>query len=156
VASQPRSQRRRAVLVVTDNVGGPSRLDQDALVERLWEADATVNGLIVRPEDWRRREALRWGMSPLGASLSKAMATHMDTVADKTGGALIKAENPGADFANLMERIRRRYSLYYPMPESQPGDRRTVRVELSKEDQARFKNARVRARKGYVVPTASH
>jgi len=152
VAMQPRSQRRRAVLVVTDNEGNPSRLNQDAIIERLWEADASINGLIVRPAGWQRRQVLRWALSPHGMALGKAMATHMDTITDKTGGALVKAEDPGTDFANLMERIRRRYSVYYLMPESQPGDRRNVRIELTEEARKNHKSARVRARKGYVVP----
>lgn len=155
LAERPRSQRRRAVLVVTDNEGSPSFVSVRKLVERLWETDASVSGLLVRPRNWKRRETLRWILSPQGTAMGKAMATHMNSIADQTGGAMVKAEDPGGEFAKLMERIRRRYSIYYAMPVAGAGVRRSVRVELSEEGRKKFPGARVRARKGYVTPRQS-
>jgi len=51
--------------------------------------------------------------------------------------------------AEMMRRIRSRYSLYYPMPEGKPGSWRSIRAELTHDAQERFPGARVFARRGY-------
>ena len=73
-------------------------------------------------------------------------------IAEKTGGDVIPAGDPGNAFQEAMRRIRSRYSLYYALPESTPGEARTVRVELTPEALKGLPKARVRARTGYVVP----
>ena len=44
------------------------------------------------------------------------------------------------------------YGLYYALPESKPGEARTIRVELTPEALKGLPKARVRARTGYLVP----
>lgn len=141
--------RRRTMIVITDNEGQRTRRE-DALVRELWEADITLCGLLVGGYSRRLRVA-RGVMSPGSIPLEMALRVGIDGLAEKTGGELVAGENSHA-FANLMRRLRQRYALYYPMPSGTPGEQRQVRVELSGAARARFPQARVRCRKGYVVP----
>ena len=74
------------------------------------------------------------------------------TITEKTGGDFIHSGDPGSDFQESMRRIRSRYSIYYGMPQSKPGARRSLHVELSAEAARRNPKARVRARTGYLTP----
>jgi VWFA-related protein len=146
--SQPGEHRRRAVLILTDNYGQRSRR-ASTVVHRLWEADASLSGLIIRSGADVAINTTRMVMNPaLGLLLSEGMGG----VAEQTGGDTLKADQPGDAFREMMQRIRRRYSLYYAMPAGKPGQARQVKVELTVEARGRAPNARVRARKGYVTP----
>lgn len=144
---EPRTQRRRAVLILTDNYGQRSRR-ASTVVHRLWEADAVLSGLIIRGAG---ETAVRTAMlvsSPLTMLIQEGMAG----VAEKTGGDTIKADDAGDALRNSMRRIRLRYSLYYAMPPANPGEQRQIKVELSPDALSRYPGARVRARQGYIVP----
>ncbi|HUI56523.1 MAG TPA: VWA domain-containing protein [Bryobacteraceae bacterium] len=144
---EPHGQRRRAVLIITDNIGMRTRREQ-SVVEEFWESDAILSGLIVRNP---RFEALRTASVILGPQ-NLALQAGMKGIAQKTGGDAITANEPGTAFRDAMRRIRTRYSLYYALPAGKPGTLRTIRVELSPEAAKRFPKARVRARTGYVMP----
>lgn len=144
---EPRSARRRAVLILTDDYGQRSRR-VSTVVHHLWEADALLSGLIIRsPGETAVRTAMLVS-SPLTVFIQEGMAS----VAEKTGGDTIKADDPDDALRAAMRRIRLRYSLYYGMPEGKPGEQRQVKVELSPDAVTRYPAARVRARKGYIVP----
>jgi len=143
---QPRNERRRAVLILTDNYGQRSRKGS-TVIHRLWEADASLSGLIIRGAAEQAVNTVAMAMNPLLLALREGM----EGVADKTGGDTLKAGNAGEDFREMMRRIRQRYSLYYAMPQGRPGEPRMVRVELSSEALSRYPNGRVRAPKGYVM-----
>ncbi len=143
---QPRTQRRRAVLILTDNFGQRSRRGS-TVVHHLWEADALLSGLIIRGFGDGVAATIRV-VDPMVAIMSEGM----EGVAEKTGGDTLKAGDPGEDFRELMRRIRLRYSLYYAMPPGKPGEQRRVSVELSGEALGRYPGGRVRARKGYLRP----
>lgn len=140
---EKRTGRRRAVLVITDDVGMRTRREE-SVVRDFWEADALLSGLLVR----NPVQVALMATSPL----TLAMSAGMKGIAAKTGGDTVHSDDPGAGFQEAMRRIRTRYSLYYPMPEGKPGTRRSVRVELAPAAAARFPKAKVRARMGYVVP----
>jgi VWFA-related protein len=134
-----RSQRRRAILVITDNIGGHKR-SEAAVVSNLWEADAVLSGIVVPPR------------KPLGAVIvpfSEKMFAGIDGIAQKTGGDALRSGTPGAGFSQMMHRIRSRYSLYYRMPDGRPGSVRSIHVELASDAKARFPGAHVSARRGY-------
>jgi hypothetical protein len=78
----------------------------------------------------------------------------MKGIAEKTGGDAITSEDAATAFQESMRRIRTRYSLYYEQPEAKPGSRRSIRVELAGERAKLQPKARVRARRGYIVPKA--
>jgi VWFA-related protein len=140
-----RTQRRRVVLIITDNLGTRTRSEM-SVIRNMWEADALLSGLVI-PDHWFPvRKAIVAVMAPY-ALLNSGKG--MDNIAEKTGGDTIRTDDPGAMFPEMMRRIRNRYSLYYPMPEGKPGEWRSIRAELTPETQQRFPGARVVARRGY-------
>lgn len=143
---EPRNERRRAVLILTDNFGQRSRRGS-TVVHHLWEADALLSGLVIRSGADAFTMAIR-----IADPLAAAMSEGMEGVAEKTGGDTLKASDAAGSFREMMRRIRQRYSLYYTMPEDKPGEQRQVRIELSSEALARNPGSRVRARKGYLMP----
>ena len=144
---EKRTRRRRAVLIVTDNIGVRTRREA-TVVRDYWEADALLTGLIVRNPKF---EALRGAAIVLGPQ-NLLMQAGMKGIAQKTGGDFIRSEDPATGFQEAMHRIRSRYSLYYALPQAKAGTTRTVHIELTPEAARRFPKARVRARTGYTVP----
>jgi hypothetical protein len=55
----------------------------------------------------------------------------------------------------MIHRLRRRYTLAYAMPDAAPGQRRTIQVELAGDAARRYRQPRIRARTGYIVPAAT-
>ena len=140
---EPKTERRRAVLIVTDNMGQRTRRES-GVVDDFWESDALLSGLIVSNPVF---QAMR-----LVSPMLLAMQAGMKGIAEKTGGDSIGSSDPGAAFPEAMRRIRTRYSLYYALPESKPGTTRAIHVDLTADALTRFPKAHVRARTGYVVP----
>jgi VWFA-related protein len=129
--------RRRAILIVTDNQG-QSSMREKSVVDRLWEADVVLCGLIVKSQ-----QELIFG---LGSS------EDMLGAAEKTGGEVVNADDPAESFREMLRRMRKRYSLYYAMPAGKPGAVRRVSVELSAAAKDKYPKAEVLARKGYLIP----
>ena len=144
---ESRSERRRAVLIVTDNIGMRTRREE-TVVRDFWEADALLSGLIIPGGAFQKVHSVTAVMAPQTFLLEAGMKR----IAEKTGGDAIRSDDPGRSFQDMMHRIRSRYSLYYAMPPGKSGAARTIRVELSEEGKLRFHNAIVRARRGYRVP----
>ena len=145
---EERTDSRRAVLIITDNHGQPSG-HRNTVVRDLWEADALLCGLELRAAGETAILGVRSVISPGAAFMNME---NMTSVVEETGGDLIKGRDPGPDFEEMISRLRLRYMLVYALPKGKPGERRTIKVELS--DDARQKNpkARVRARDGYYLP----
>lgn len=141
---QPLSDRRRAVLVVTDNLGSGR---ESRALRNLWEADAVAAGLVVR-------NAAMSVTFRIVRPLSMVMGG-MSGIAERTGGDMLNADDAGAGFREMIQRLRLRYSLHYAMPQAKPGEERKIRVELSKEAAQRYPGAKIRARSGYIVPPSS-
>jgi Mg-chelatase subunit ChlD len=133
LAKEPSSERRRAVLVVTDNQGEKGVSD-DEVTERLWKTDTVLCGLMLESTDTRKN---RPGVSK---------------PASRSGCEMREALNPARDFAEMMKRLRNRYVVYYTMPEGKPGEQREIEVELTKAARTRVGEARILARKGYLLP----
>lgn len=163
------ADRRRAIVVITDNKGQRTRSD-DSVIRLLWEADATASGLIVdSPEllsggggpistgpislPWPRRRTggVNWPPIGGGGPIISLMAT-MNKVAEESGGDIVSTNTPGQAFAELIERLRGRYNIFYSMPEGTAGERRQVRVELAGQARSKYPGVQIRARKGYVIP----
>jgi hypothetical protein len=131
---EPRTHRKRAVLIVTDKTGSPEPNEMSA-VRDLWNSDAVLSELIIdRPRP------------------TKALQNGENGIVDKTGGATIVAGDPGDAFRDSVHYLRSGYTLYYGLPEASPGSERKLQVELTPEAIKRFPNVRIRARSGYIVP----
>jgi hypothetical protein len=126
--SEPKTRRKRAVLVITDKPG--SREPNEAtVVHDLWNADAVLSELIL-------------DRNQSGAS----------GIVDMTGGVTIVAVNPGEAFRDSVHYLRSGYSMYYALPAASPGAERKLQAELTPEAAKRLPNVRIRARSGYIVP----
>lgn len=129
---EEKTGRRRAILVITDDIGRPA--NEMTVVRNLWEADAVVSALVVSS---KRSKPPRNGT--------------VDPIAEKSGGDTVKALDPGTAFVEMIQRIRSRYSLYYATPEGQPGTLHSIRVELASSAQAKNPGARISARRSYQL-----
>jgi len=145
-----RNGRRRAVLIITDNIGMRTRREQ-TVVRDFWEADAILSGLIIANPTYKAFQTVGTIMGPQNLLLLAGMKG----IAAKTGGDAVRANDPASAFQEAMRRIRTRYALYYKPPEAQPGTGRKIRVQLSPEAANLHPGTRIRARTGYVVPVAS-
>lgn len=136
LARESSGERRRAVLVITDNKGekGP---DDDEVIERLWKTDTVLCGLVLETDESGRK---RPGVEKPAAS---------------SGCELREALNPQRDFEEMMRRLRNRYVIYYSMPEGRPGEKREIEVELTKAARGRVGETRILARRGYLLPGGS-
>lgn len=132
--------RRHAILIFTDNEGQCSAREK-TVVDRLWQSDVLVCGLIVPTAP-----LIRSGFPTLGA------CEDMLGVAEKTGGETVNANDPGHAFREMIQRMRKRYSIYYGMPAAKAGAQRKVTVELTDAAKTRYPEAAVLARKGYLIP----
>lgn len=139
-----RTERRRAILIVTDNLGQRTRRES-TVIRELWEADALLTALVVRG-------GVTATLRTVHAYLHPVLMVGVRGIADKTGGDFLPANDPAAEFPESMRRIRSRYSLYYAMPHAKAGSHRTVRVELAGDAAKKYPKARVRARMGYFTP----
>jgi len=139
-AGQSGSERRRAVLAFTDDEGYGFK-SQKSVTRDLWEADAILSGLIIATPSIIQVP----GPHITGGD------DYIEDVAAQTGGDVVRANPPGPAFRQMLLRMRKRYSLYYPMPAGKPGQVRRVTVELSPDMKKRHPDAVVLARKGYVM-----
>lgn len=130
---EPKTQRRRAVLAITDRSGSSSYAAQSA-VRDLWQSDAVFSELEI-------------GRSASMQVLERAG----DVIAARTGGATVVAGDPGQAFRQALRLLRRRYTLYYASPGGQAGSERSLEVRLSAEAEKRFPGSHVRTRTGYTV-----
>jgi Ca-activated chloride channel family protein len=137
-------QCRRAVLVLTDNVGILGR-SEGSVVNTLREADALLSGLIVSN---RLANISALGLLfPFGVKRPGGI----EGIVEKTGGDVIYSDDLTTAFPEMIHRLRSRYSLYYRIPGNQVGRERMLRVELSTEAMTRFPGTHVRAPKTYRV-----
>lgn len=144
---EPRTERRRAILIVTDNMGQRTRRES-TVIRELWEADALLTALVVSGGPMQTMYRINTILNP------SLIALHVGVrgIAAKTGGDFLPSGDPAAGFQESMRRIRNRYSLFYAMPEAKPNTRRLVKVELARETARKHAKAKIRARTGYFTP----
>ena len=123
---------RRAILILTDNMQQTSV--PDSLVdEQLAEAGAVLDGLLVR------------GPIPM------PHLTHPGILgfARNTGGEVIEGNQPAARLAEMIRRIKARYSIHFRPVETESVQARRIHVDLSGDARRRYPHAVVRARRVY-------
>jgi len=129
----------------------------------LWNADTILSGVVI-PTSWTR---LIYDENPyhiFGMMNNPALFPrfdYVDDVAAQTGGEMIYVEDAGpmrqtrqpyVSIRLAIERMRRRYKLYYDLPEAKPGQRRRVQIELSPPARRLHPEARIIVRTGYTFP----
>ncbi len=122
---------RRAIVMMSDNRGYQNVSDQEVRNE-LWANNVVFNLMLFRG----------------GPSRGKADTREF---AKATGGEVLPYRTTGVPLAELFQRIRQRYYLLYAAPEGKPGEYHQIRVELSDEAKKLHRDAKVRARTGYVA-----
>lgn len=137
---------RRAILIVTDNLGMNYQLPDNTVIQALLRADTTLNGIVVgrdiRPRPYQR------GDDP---DMTPADVHHL---AEETGGDVIRADETPDAFHEMVERIRWRYTLAYHAPGGGNGSFRHIHVDLTADARRRYPNAVIYARSGYYVSNA--
>ena len=138
----PTGNRRRAIVIVTDDKGAPTRLDvvRDTIHD-LWDADAVVLCVMVNSG----ANVVWIGPPYRGARYA----------AEKTGGDTLATQDAGEGLREMIHRLRSRYSLYYALPKGAPGAEKKIKVQLTPEAAKSYPGADVRARTGYLVPGTS-
>lgn len=143
-----KSQSRRAVIVITDDQGVRTRRES-TVANRLWEADASLNGLIVSSG---MQNFWKWYGRIAAPHVELTMKQGIGGVAEKTGGLLIRSGDAATRFPELLRHLRARPTLFYEMPAAPPGQQRKIRLEFTGEGRRAYPNVKLYARTGYRVP----
>jgi VWFA-related protein len=89
---------------------------------------------------------------PGGGGGSHTSSAGTAEIARDSGGDSMSVNDASA-LEDTLERLRRRYTLYFSLPEGvQPGQERNIEVDLSPEARRRFSDAEVRYRRAYMSP----
>jgi VWFA-related protein len=82
-------------------------------------------------------------------------SAHTSEIARDSGGDSMSVNDASA-LDDTLERLRRRYTLYFNLPEGvQPGQERNIEVDLAPDTRRRFPNADVRYRRAYMSPSGN-
>jgi len=103
-----------------------------------------LGGIIFGPRTGGNRYPGGGGM---GGSRTKSAGTA--EIARDSGGDSMSVNDASA-LEDTLERLRRRYTLYFSLPEGvQPGQERNIEVDLAPEARRRFSDAEVRYRRTF-------
>ncbi len=136
---------RRAVLILTDNLGLNYKNPDAPVIAGLNSADAVLNAIVVGKG--KRPEAVS------GNTYQNPDYTSPDVfgISEATGGEAVKVDRAGQAFSRMIERIRTRYALHYNKPESARAGLRKVEVMLAPAARQRYPQAHLRYRQSYRV-----
>jgi VWFA-related protein len=156
--------RRRAIIVITDDIERGSKIKVDPLIEVLLEADATLNEIItafpggsrqIRTAGlppWKGPLGIpdvthRIGSQPMGASLRPAVQA--------TGGEAVPGDLFRGRFPELIRRIRLRYLLGFYAEPATAREFHNIEVQLAPQAKTQYPSALIRARRGYYSEPVS-
>jgi VWFA-related protein len=145
--------RRRAIVVITDNLGFSYDAPKKSVVAQLYRANTVVYGLVIPTE--MSKVIHKYANSRKHPQPKDGFEVNdVFDLAKQTGGEAEYAEHPNEVFSEMLGQIRSRYVLTYHAPQAAPGTLREIRVTLSKEARKRYRKAVVSARAGYYVALA--
>jgi VWFA-related protein len=136
---------RKALLVLTDNMGLNYKSPDQPVIEALHASSAVMNAIVVGKGQRPVKDLSGRKLNP------DFTVPDVFTISEQTGGEAVKADAAGEAFSRMIERIRTRYSIHYNMPDSTRAGFRNIEVELTPSAKLRYPRAEVRARKGYRV-----
>jgi VWFA-related protein len=123
--------------VVSTATGAPVPLPDDIA------AMMAARGIAIDPS------AIRVGPRGTSAAEHARGKLYLEKLAENTGGRIFEAtdiKNLEVSFAGVAEELRRQYSIgYYPEETGKPGERRSVRIKVTRP------NTAVRAKSGYII-----
>ena len=134
---------RRAVLIVTDNLGMNIRNPDEKVIESLLATNCVLNAIVVG--DKFQPDATK----PRPTSKPDETLPNVYYIAQETGGEAVQVQDASSAFPSMVERIRLRYSLQYKTPPGVAGTFRRVRVDLTAAARMRYPDAKLRYRRGY-------
>jgi len=154
---------RKAVVIFTDGVDTTSRrADYASTVTAVEEVDALFYPIRYNTQKANTDAvAQTYGIQlpagmlvQLGRGQSDAEyqkgKTYLETLATNSGGRIFEADtipNLETAFAGVAEELRRQYSIgYYATEDGKPGDRKKIKIEVSRPPRAV-----IRAKSNYVV-----
>ncbi len=95
------------------------------------------------------------GRYPGGGGGSHTKSAGTAEIARDSGGDSMSVNDASA-LEDTLERLRRRYTLYFSLPEGvQPGQERNIEVDLAPETRRRFSDAEVRYRRAFMSPAGN-
>jgi VWFA-related protein len=173
IAENARRDARRAIVIVTDDQTERSR-NEAAVLRALTRADSVLSALIA-PDALhtgagsQRRSAyddnlqrdpfgdlIRPGFGAYPMRGPRTQSAGTSQIASQSGGDSMAVDQAAA-FEDTLARIRERYALYFYLPDGmQPGEARSVEVELSDAAHQRYPRAEVRYRRSYLAPNNSN
>ena len=123
---------RRGILILTDNMQD-TRIPDSLVDEQLSESGAVLDGLLLR------------------GPIAMPRVTHPGILgfARNSGGEVIEGNHPAARLAEMIRRIKFRYSLHFRPAEVTSARPRRIRIDLTADARRRYPNAVVRARRLY-------
>jgi hypothetical protein len=134
---------RRAILILTDNLGVNIRNPDDKVLARLLGDSCVLNAIVVggksRPDPTKPRPTPN----------PEETLPNVYYIAQESGGEAVQAEDARVAFPSMVERIRLRYSLQYRTPPGVEGTFRRIRIELTPAARIRYPDAKLRYRRGY-------
>jgi hypothetical protein len=135
-SADEKRERRRAVLIFTDNATRGDKHSTASAAQALWEADAALCGMITRP-------ALPHPFVVGPYVIPEYLTTGgVWPIVDATGGEISRARD--VDLPDMLHRIRSRYSIYYKLPDGKTATPvRDITLELTAAAQRRVPGARV-------------
>lgn len=134
---------RRAILILTDNLSISYKLPDARVSRALIESDTVLDAIVVG-------RAIRPTPAKDGENPDFTPAD-VFKLADDTGGEAVKVDRADTSFAEMVERIRSRYTLAYHAPDAKPGTFRGVTVDLTPQARKWYPAAVIHVRPGYWV-----
>ncbi len=146
LAAQPEPHQRRVVLMFTGDAGfGLKKENHTAVAKTLWNDNAFLSAIVI-PNGLTR---VTHDDNPMHFhSLLQLSYTIGFSLVDDVAEVVY----PGTPLRPMIERMRKRYKLYYDRPSGKPGERRHVEVDLTVAARTLHPDARIVARKGYLSP----
>lgn len=134
---------RRAILILTDNLGLNIRNPDERVIDKLLAANCVLNAIVVGEKN--RPDPAK----PRPTSNPNETLPNVYYIAQETGGEAVESKDAAKSFASMIERIRARYSLQYKTPPGVEGTFHKIRVELTPVARSRYPDAKVLYRRGY-------